>query len=686
MKLLHASSVLALCSVAAFVACSSGTVSTLPSATDGSGVRDTLSLAPLADDPIVAINSGGPATSGFNGDEYWTDASAGGTDTMPVDVSEPNTAPAVVYAKYRTAPKTLIYEVPGLAPNENYNGYLFFEEPVATGAGQRVMNVSVGGTAVATDLDIFKTAGAAHRGIALPFNAPADGNGKLAIALTSTVNAVIISGFTIYNDASDVWINAGGPTIGNFLSDRFWSEASVAGNETVPVDVSAPHSAPQAVYARYRDATKTLAYHVTGLLPNTSYYGYLHFEEPLVSGPGRRLMNVTVGGTSLVTGLDIFAIAGGVHKAVAIPMSGTSDAQGGLQIDLTATVNDVIISGLEMHKGPEPTPSPTPTTSAAPRPSPTPSISPSPTPPTNETLFVASQGNSTVTVYSLPNVNPQVTISTTSRGQPFALALNGAGNLFVALGYDAVFEYSPPYNGAPVATILNDVYSPTALGFDISGNLFVADFYSSQITEYAPPYIGIPTATITSGLSQPYAMVLGPGGNIFVANLNANTVTEYVPPYTASPTTISKGVSAPDGLLLDSSGNLFVANGGSTSVTEYVPPYTAAPKVIGIGAAAAGSLAMDPAGDLFVGDDSSHVYEFAPPYTGEPILTISKGIGGARWLALDGAENLFVANIGGNTVTEYAPPYTAAPLLTITGVSNPATLLVSPGTLVAPAL
>jgi hypothetical protein len=69
-----------------------------------------------------------------------------------------------------------------------------------------------------------------------------------------------------------------------------------------------------------------------------------------------------------------------------------------------------------------------------------------------------------------------------------------------------VTEYVPPYTGTPT-TISTGVSQPIALALDGAGNLFVAN--ASTVTEYAPPYTGTPT-TISTGVSGPRALLLTP--------------------------------------------------------------------------------------------------------------------------------------------------------------------------------
>jgi hypothetical protein len=72
-----------------------------------------------------------------------------------------------------------------------------------------------------------------------------------------------------------------------------------------------------------------------------------------------------------------------------------------------------------------------------------------------------------------------------------------------------VTEYAAPYTGTPITTISSGVNGPYALTLDGAGNLFVGNASGHTVTEYAPPYTAAPTATIT-GVGDPTALLLTP--------------------------------------------------------------------------------------------------------------------------------------------------------------------------------
>lgn len=299
-------------------------------------------------------------------------------------------------------------------------------------------------------------------------------------------------------------------------------------------------------------------------------------------------------------------------------------------------------------------------------------------------LAVAKSGANSITLYANGQNAPLAMIQS-GVTSPQAVIFDAAGDLFVANQPGSISEYVPPYNQGPIA-IANGINHPQALAVDARGNLFVANGSGSNtVTLYSPPYGGAPAATISSNVDDPVSLALDSNGDLFVVNSANNTVTAYAPPYAGVPTTISRGLNTPNSLALDGRGNLFVANLNSTpnSVVEYSPPFSNSSgpvATITSGVNEQGSIAVLST-NLFVPNQGANtVTEYAAPYTGSP-TTIIGGQSQPVALAIDATGNLYVANYGNNTVTVYAAPYAPGSWATISnGITAPLALALSPAT------
>ncbi|MBV8232657.1 MAG: hypothetical protein JO329_21970, partial [Planctomycetaceae bacterium] len=144
---------------------------------------------------------------------------------------------------------------------------------------------------------------------------------------------------------------AAGSTVG---AGSFQPDMEVVGGATYsttsPIDTSGVSDpAPQSVYQteRYGNFTYTLS----NLMPGGSYTVRLHFAEIYWNGPGRRLFNVAINGTQVLTNFDIFTAAGGKDRAIVESFNAVADARGTITIAFTSVLNNAKVSGIEVLPG-----------------------------------------------------------------------------------------------------------------------------------------------------------------------------------------------------------------------------------------------------------------------------------------------------------------------------------------------
>jgi beta-glucanase (GH16 family) len=143
----------------------------------------------------VQINSGGPAVSPFVAD---LDFSGGGTihHTNTIDLSGvTNPAPTAVYQTGRVG--NFSYTIPGFAAGSSHTVRLHFAETFWSAAGSRIFNVSINGTAVLTNFDIFAAAGAKNKAIIRQFTVNANSSGQYVIQFTTVKDNSLINGIEV---------------------------------------------------------------------------------------------------------------------------------------------------------------------------------------------------------------------------------------------------------------------------------------------------------------------------------------------------------------------------------------------------------------------------------------------------------------------------------------------------------
>jgi hypothetical protein len=206
------------------------------------------------------------------------------------------------------------------------------------------------------------------------------------------------------------------------------------------------------------------------------------------------------------------------------------------------------------------------------------------------------------------------------------------------------------YNSAGVGGIINttDLVSPSGLGVDKLGNIYVADFTSGPTGgTYAVLKFnntGTLLATIT-GFNQPYGIAFDAANNAYVSNLGTNSIIKINVGTTTTSTYISGLANPPYGLAIDQSGNMYIGSNtnnnivkvaaGGTTVTAFIPGTA--------GLSGPRQLSTDASGNIYVADFGNNVIKKISP--SGTILTLMSGqASNPRGAAVDSYGNLYFAN------------------------------------------
>ena len=214
-------------------------------------------------------------------------------------------------------------------------------------------------------------------------------------------------------------------------------------------------------------------------------------------------------------------------------------------------------------------------------------------------LFVADDGNNEVNEIASGSTE---TVST--KAGPYAVAMDGGGNLFVAAdtGTPAIFEYFAVGDYTSYRQIAGNITFNyiTGLAVDGNGNVFVADYYGGAVYEItaASGYNAI--KTLPAGSITPYGIAVDVNGNVFFTDVAHSSVDEIPAPGYSSVKVLNSTLGVPWGIALDGNGNIFVADYGDNALKEimasggYTTVNTLASNVTGIQA-----VVLDPSGKVY---------------------------------------------------------------------------------------
>ncbi|MGA8794831.1 NHL repeat-containing protein, partial [Candidatus Binatus sp.] len=229
-------------------------------------------------------------------------------------------------------------------------------------------------------------------------------------------------------------------------------------------------------------------------------------------------------------------------------------------------------------------------------------------------------------------------VSANSLAYPFGVAVDGNGNLYIAdASNNRVLEYNTPLKTGTTAHLVfgqggiftsntannggvsaNSLNEPFGVAVDSIGNLYVADDGNSRLLEYNTPLktgtsanlvLGQPDfisstcnnggGTSASSLCTPYGVTVDSSGNLYVADYGNSRVLEYNTPLTTDTTAdrvfgqddsfsssdcnfgatsaSAHSLCSPSGVAVDASGDLYVADTSNNRVLKYNPPFATNP-------------------------------------------------------------------------------------------------------------
>jgi streptogramin lyase len=126
-----------------------------------------------------------------------------------------------------------------------------------------------------------------------------------------------------------------------------------------------------------------------------------------------------------------------------------------------------------------------------------------------------------------------------------------------------------------ITTLGSGFNQPYGVAVDGSGNVFVADQGNNAVKEILTAGGYTTVNTLGSGFINPVGVAVDGSGNVFVADAGNNAVKEILAAggYTTV-RTLGGGFSGPTRVAVDGSGNVFVADNGGSAVKEILVAVT----------------------------------------------------------------------------------------------------------------
>jgi sugar lactone lactonase YvrE len=206
-----------------------------------------------------------------------------------------------------------------------------------------------------------------------------------------------------------------------------------------------------------------------------------------------------------------------------------------------------------------------------------------------------------------------------------------------------------------ILTLGSGFKSPEGVAVDGSGNVFVADEFSTAITEILAAGGYTAVKTLAGGFSHPQGVALDGNFNLYVFDDNGIKMAPAATGYTtAAP--IGNGFSGADALAVDSAGDAVIGFLNESGVREAsaASNYMTVDQIATPGVGLPNAIALDGSGNLFVADSANNaVKEMTAASDYSTVTTVATGFVDPQGIAVDSSANIFVADTGDNAVTEF---------------------------------
>ncbi|HEY1338209.1 MAG TPA: malectin domain-containing carbohydrate-binding protein, partial [Bryobacteraceae bacterium] len=305
------------------------------------------SPSPTASLPI-RINAGGSGFVDSAGHTWQADNAFSGGATWSVVNSISNAGAPALYQTCRYGEFSYNENV----PNGAYAVNLKFAEISMNGPGQRVFSVAINGSTVLNNFDIYAQAGGKFIALDKSFPVNVTG-GRITVQFTDgSANSPLVSAIEILQGSSAsaagaIRVNAGGSSYTDSSGNVWSADTGFSGGLIWSVASAISGTSASSIYQTCRYGQLSYSFNV----PDGDYTVNLKFAEVSMTGPGQRVFNVMVNGSTVLSNFDVYAAAGGRLRAIdkAFPVSVTG---GMIWIQfLTGSANSPMVNAIEITPG-----------------------------------------------------------------------------------------------------------------------------------------------------------------------------------------------------------------------------------------------------------------------------------------------------------------------------------------------
>jgi DNA-binding beta-propeller fold protein YncE len=259
-----------------------------------------------------------------------------------------------------------------------------------------------------------------------------------------------------------------------------------------------------------------------------------------------------------------------------------------------------------------------------------------------QTLTVMQAGSNYVAA------EPVTTLASNNLNEPYGVAVDGAGNVYIADTYNSEIKEWSAANGVTTLVSTNLSY-PVGVAVDGAGNVYIADTDHSQIKKWSAA--GGLTTLVSSGLSYPYGVAVDGAGDVYIADTENNEIKKWSVAGGLT-TLVSNGLSYPSGVAVDGAGNVYIADTDHSAIKKWSAGQSNPATLVSNGLAYPSGVAVDGAGNVYIADTYNSALKEWTAANSNVTTLVSNGLFYPYGVAVDGAANFYVADTLDNAIKE----------------------------------
>jgi DNA-binding beta-propeller fold protein YncE len=249
------------------------------------------------------------------------------------------------------------------------------------------------------------------------------------------------------------------------------------------------------------------------------------------------------------------------------------------------------------------------------------------------------------------SADPLTTLASSGLVQPKGVAVDGAGNVYIANTESSSIEEWMVSNNSLATLVSSGLNRPQGLAVGGTGNIYMADTGNNAIKEWTAADSNV-TILVSSGLNQPQGVAVDNAGNVYIADTYNGAIKEWMKTSSNMFTLVSSGLSLPAGVAVDAAGNAYIADTGDRAIKEWTAANSNLTILASFGTANLSGITVDGSGNVYIADSANSLIEKWTVVSNALTTLVSSGLNGPSGLAVDGLGNVYLADTDNNDIKE----------------------------------